>query len=97
MTFAFLCVNNYGRLFITRLIKKQNDGFGIEYQQISWLQKTIICSATIPTSLWFPIFLLQLYEQTRMVLDISRMNVEKLMTRGLEFEMKDLLKSKEDD
>ena len=62
---------------------------------LSLFQKVIIWAAVIPTSLWFPIFFLQLFEQTRMVQDIRRLNVKAIMTRGLEFAKKDLLLIKE--
>ena len=41
--------------------------------------------AAVPTSLWFPIFMDQLYEHHRMVKDISRLDVRKIMTKQPDF------------
>ena len=44
------------------------------------MEKVTIYLAVVPTSFWLPIFLIQIYEQHRMVKDIQRMDVKTIMT-----------------
>ena len=62
------------------------------------IEKTIMWSAVVPTSMWLSIFMLQLYEQHRMVKDIERLDVQKIMTQTPGFTAEvDLIKIKEDE
>ena len=45
------------------------------------LETVLLISSIVPTSLWLPIFMIQIYELFRMVRDISRLNVSRIMTK----------------
>ena len=77
--------------------KNTIDDFQIQLFGISIIEKLIIYAAFVPTSLWLPIFLIQIYEQYRMVKDIRRMDVKKIMTKRPQKKSKDLIKLKQEE